>query len=113
MQLSCRKKNIFWYLIPDFIAEIRFPASVFTMTRYGDPVVYVIEYLCNIWVGQHSVNCFDDYNIVIPDKFDHVFKNSRRKKQYAIIALCTVDLMCWGHSTILLLCSTIPCLDTI
>ena len=61
-----------WYLIPDKIAEMRLPPSIFTLSRYGDPVG-ILEYLCNIWVGQHSTNCFDDYNIVVPPKFGHVF----------------------------------------
>jgi hypothetical protein len=62
VQLSCRRRNFGWYL-PDFISELRTPPSIFTLTRYGKKVGW-LEYVCNLWVNGHSLNCYDDFNIV-------------------------------------------------
>jgi hypothetical protein len=73
VQLTCRQKNLLWHLIPDVVAEMRLPPSIFTLTRYGEPVGW-LEYVCNLPNGEFLYGCFDDFNIVIPPKFGHVFE---------------------------------------
>ena len=65
VRLMCRKRNLWWY-IPDFLAELRLPDSVFSMKRYTSRVGWV-EYLCSLqtpfWSNEPQ-RCFEDTNLV-------------------------------------------------
>ena len=79
VSLSCRKENVWWFLIPDSISSWTLPTwlTSYKMTRYGTPVGW-LEFICTMrtkfgagWFENkvRGNDCYDDSNLWLLPKF--------------------------------------------
>ena len=60
--MACRKANAIWYFVPDVLANVKFPSSIFQMTRYATRVGWV-EFLATL--DKFMMNWYDMSNLII------------------------------------------------